>query len=98
MAYIKAMSGNVEDAKKMYQELIQEHPENQLFLENYIAILFLEKNLPEISVPLAQLKDLFPESQNISKFENQLETLLSEIEKIEDEDNDSVVKDDTKTQ
>ena len=92
------MSGNVEDAKKMYQELIQEHPENQLFLENYIAILFLEKNLPEISVHLAQLKDLFPESQNISKFENQLETLLSEMEKIEDEDKDSVVKDDTKTQ
>ena len=92
------MGGNVEESKKIYQELIHEHPENQLYLENYIAILFLEKNLPEISVPLAQLKDLFPESQNISKFENQLETLLSEIEKIEDEDNGSVVKDDTKTQ
>lgn len=81
LAYIKAMNGNVEESKNIYQELIYEHPENQLFLENYIAILFLEKNIAEISVPLATLKDLFPESENISKFENQLDFLLDEANK-----------------
>lgn len=84
LAYIKAMGGNVEESKKMYQELIHEHPENQLYLENYIAILFLEKNITEVSVPLATLKDLFPDSKNISKFESQLDFLLNEANKTEE--------------
>jgi len=84
LAYIKAMGGNVEESKKMYQELIHEHPENQLYLENYIAILFLEKNIAEASVPLATLKDLFPDSKNISKFESQLDFLLNETNKTEE--------------
>lgn len=84
LAYIKAMGGNVEESKKIYQELIHEHPENQLYLENYIAILFLEKNIAEVSVPLATLKDLFPDSKNISKFESQLDFLLNETNKTEE--------------
>lgn len=84
LAYIKAMGGNVEESKKIYQELIHEHPENQLYLENYIAILFLEKNIAEVSVPLATLKDLFPDSKNISKFESQLDFLLDEANKSEE--------------
>jgi predicted Zn-dependent protease len=78
------MGGNIEESKKIYQELIHEHPENQLYLENYIAILFLEKNIAEVSVPLATLKDLFPDSKNISKFEGQLDFLLNETNKTEE--------------
>ena len=83
LAYIKALNGQVEEAKKIYEELIEQFPENQLFLENYIAILFLEKNTAEIAVPLSVLKDLFPESANITKIENQLK---NELEKQKQEE------------
>lgn len=83
LAYIKALNGQVEEAKKIYEELIEQFPENQLFLENYIAILFLEKNIAEIAVPLSVLKDLFPESANITKIENQLK---NELEKQKQEE------------
>ena len=78
IAYIYAMQGNVKEARSIYETLLKEHPENQEYLENYIAILFLDKDLVAVSSPLSLLKRDFPDSPNIKKFESQIENIQSE--------------------
>ena len=111
----------IEEAMKGFltEEIILENQENQLYLENYISILFsLEKEHQEklkkklnkqnkedfklsednfkyettIRQQIVLLKELFPQSENINKFEKEFEALFnkkvieSEVEEPETED------------
>ena len=60
LAYIKAMGGNVEESKKIYQELIHEHPENQLYLENYICDFVFRKEYHRSFCSIGNIKRLVP--------------------------------------
>lgn len=119
LAYIMASNNELLEAKEIYEEIILENQENQLYLENYISILFsLEKEHQEklkkklnkqnkedfklsednfkyettIRQQIELLKELFPQSENINKFEKEFEALFnkkvieSEVEEPETED------------
>lgn len=89
-AYILAMQGNLEEALKLYDELVSQFPEVQEYLENFIAVQFLyEKNLPEIGVSIYSLMDKFPESTNLKKFKEQYDRLIKEKNDTETAVNDS---------
>lgn len=119
LAYIMASNNELLEAKEIYEEIISENQENQLYLENYISILFsLEKEHQEkvkkklnkqnkedfklsednfkyettIRQQIVVLKELFPQSENINKFEKEFEALFnkkvieSSVEEPETED------------
>ena len=83
IAYIFAMTGKLEKAKKAYKELIYLQPDNQEYLENLIAVLFAKEENNEAKGYLSLLTEKFPDSENISKF-NEL------IKKIDDEESKEV--------
>lgn len=83
IAYIFAMTGKLEKAKKAYKELVYLQPDNQEYLENLIAVLFAKEENNEAKGYLSLLVEKFPDSENISKF-NEL------IKKIDDEDSKEV--------
>jgi Flp pilus assembly protein TadD len=87
VAYIYAMSGKTEEAKQIYTELINIHPENSSFLENYIAILLLEENIDESTAQLEKFKEQFPENSNIDKIQKHIDSLIKE--KSEDKESET---------
>jgi len=90
MAYINAMSGEVDKALKQYDQLIKDQPENADFLVNYIAVILLNERLDDVIVPFMALQNQFPDNTNIEKFQAQIDKLVEKIEaerKLEEDKN-----------
>lgn len=87
LAYIYAMQGNIEKALEIYNELMKLQPQNQEFLENYIAIQILSEELVDIEAPMATLIRDFPDSKNIEPFKTKINSIISEMEQAELEEN-----------
>ena len=83
IAYIYAMTGKLVKAKKAYKELIYLQPDNQEYLENLIAVLFAAEENSEAVAYLKILTEKFPDSENITKF-NEL------VKQIDDEAQEEV--------
>lgn len=81
LAYIYSMTGESKKAIEIYNELLKEQPKNQQYLENYIAIQLLSKDLTDVDAPLSALMNDFPDSENIAKFQKQIDSILDEREK-----------------
>lgn len=100
IAYIYAMNGNVDKAIEMYKALIEESPENNEYLENLIAVLLLNENLEEVKEPFELLQKNFPDSENIPKFQKEIDAITKK-QQPEDQtavDNSTENKDETEKQ
>ena len=72
LAYLKAMSGNVDEAIVLYKALIAENPENETPLVNYLTILIATGRMELAEEELVILKERFPDSENIQELEKKL--------------------------
>ncbi len=69
IAYIYSMNGNTDKAIDLYQELLQESPDQVEILENYICLLLAVEKKEEAQSQVELLKEKFPESKRIEEFE-----------------------------
>lgn len=76
LAYIYAMSGDVNSALTMYKSLAEDFPSDKDILENYITILFSVENAETAEPLVARLEENFPESELLETFKKKLEELL----------------------
>ncbi len=94
LAYIYSMQGNFKNAKMVYLELLQEQPNNLDYLENYLAVLLadekkLKKEKESFDKYFEILKTEYPESKNITTFEEKYKKLLDIKDEVtDDEDTD----------
>ena len=73
LAYVHAMSGELETACNEYKALSIEYPENQAVLENYITLLMNMEKSEEAAPQYAVLKEKFPDSKLVSTYSKQFE-------------------------
>ena len=87
LAYIQAMSGDLEKAKSAYESLIREQQENETPLVNYIVILLAQEEIDAAAAQLTLLKERFPENASISEFEKRIDDAREKnaVESEEDE-------------
>lgn len=78
LAYVYCMNNSTEKAGKIYVQLLEQFPENSLYLENYIAVLLKEKKYDESAVQLEILKNKFPDSTKIAKIEEEIKKQTEE--------------------
>ncbi|MBR7064995.1 MAG: hypothetical protein IKI31_07615, partial [Treponema sp.] len=72
VAYLKAVSGHIDESLALYKILISENEKDETPLVNYIAILIATGRNELAEENLAVLKEKFPESTHISDFEDAL--------------------------
>ena len=83
MAYLYAVTGDVEKAEKTYSELWEKNPDNPDVLVNYISVLFASKNIEDAKSKVAELKEKFPGNKSVSDFEAKLKELEKKSEQKE---------------
>ncbi|HAH63696.1 MAG TPA: hypothetical protein DCL73_16545 [Treponema sp.] len=76
LAYIKAMSGSLDDAILIYKSLLEEQPDNEAVLVNYITILLSQGRAELAEEQLAVLKEKFPDSKSISDLSKKINDAL----------------------
>ena len=87
VAYIYSMQGDFKHSIEIYEELLQAQPDNQEYLENYLAVLaadnkkFEKKNALKFTSAFETLKTDYPENKNLKTFEDKYKELMN----IEDE-------------
>ncbi len=81
LAYIDAMSGNLDSACLRYAELCEKNPTDAALLKNYISVLIAAEKKDEAKNGLELLKKNFPDDSSIKD----IEKLLVEPENVESE-------------
>ena len=71
-AYVYAMSGDYKSSLSVYEELYNSNSDDPEILVNYISLLFTMENFDKASEKLNELKEKFPENENIKKIEDKL--------------------------
>lgn len=74
LAYTYSMEGDTDKSLSLYKELVETHPENQSFLENYISVLIQKEIIDEVKVQFENLKKNFSDSKKIPVIEEKLES------------------------
>jgi tetratricopeptide (TPR) repeat protein len=77
-AYIKAMSGNLDEAMMLYRTLLEEQPENDAVLVNYITILLSQGRAELAEEQLEVLKKNFPDNKSISNLSKKIGDALKD--------------------
>lgn len=72
VAYIKANAGKFQEAIDLYRELSEQYPNDSSYLINYINILIADKRFELASKKLNDLKEQFPDSNQITSFEEKI--------------------------
>lgn len=75
LAYVYASKGSKEEAIKIYSELIETSGNKSSYYENIITIYIQLKNADEAQKYLSLLKEKFPDTQSIEKFQNAINSL-----------------------
>ena len=73
LAYIDAMSGNLESSCARYAELCEKNPTDAALLKNYISVLIAAEKKDEAKNSLELLKKNFPDDSSIKEIEKLLE-------------------------
>ena len=73
LAYIDAMSGNLESSCTRYAELCEKNPTDAALLKNYISVLIAAEKKDEAKNSLELLKKNFPDDSSIKEIEKLLE-------------------------
>ena len=82
------MKGDFKHSVAIYEELLEVQPNNQDYLENYLAVLaadnkkFEKKNAAKFTAAYETLKTEYPENANLKTFEDKYKELMH----IEDEE------------
>ena len=71
MAYIYAMNGNTNQSCLLYEQLINDYPEQSEYLENYICVLLAAEKKEEAEASYIKLRENFPDSKRIQEFDPQ---------------------------
>jgi len=79
LAYLYSMQNDNKKSLEIYEELCEIQPDNQEYLENYIAVLIYSKNLELANEKLLILKEKFPDSVNYTKLNSSFEELYKEL-------------------
>lgn len=72
IAYIKANSGKFQEAIDLYRELYELYPNESSYLINYITVLIADERYEIASQRLTELKENFPDTQEITAFETKI--------------------------
>ena len=76
IAYINVMSGNIDAAAVQYRDLIEKYPNEQTFLENYLALL-LDTGRGELAEKqYVLLKERFPDSKLVSSLSQRIAEIV----------------------
>lgn len=76
LAYIKAMSGNLDDAILIYKSLLEEQADDETVLVNYITVLLSQGRAELAEEQLAVLKEKFPDNKSISDLSKKINDAL----------------------
>lgn len=86
LAYIYSMKGDFKNSVIIYEELLQAQPNNQEYLENYLAVLaadtkkFEKKHAVKFTAAYETLKTEYPENKNLKTFEDKYKELMNIVE------------------
>lgn len=78
LAYISAMSGNLDQACKSYQELCEKNPTDKNLLKNYISVLVASEKMEEADIQFQKLVENFPGDDIIKEVEKIIEELKTD--------------------
>ena len=81
LAYIKAMSGDLDGALEIYTELFEANNTDVTFLKNFISILIAKKDVEAAKTQLDYLKENFKTEDSIESFEKAIKKLEDEAKK-----------------
>lgn len=98
LAYIYAVTGKLKTAKQLYFEVIQAEGDNYEYLENYIAVLLLANDTELAKAYFDRLKDKFPDSKNIEKFQEEINRIFEKElipPEISEEESEAPLQEDT---
>lgn len=80
LAYVYAQKGNKDEAVKIYLELIETSGAKSSFYENLITIYISQKKVSDAEKYLDLLKEKFPDTQSIQKFQSAIDALKESME------------------
>ena len=86
LAYIYSMKGEFSNSVLIYEELIEAQPNNQDYLENYLAVMaaddkkFEKKYAAKFTAAYETLKTEYPENKNLKTFEDKYKELMKIVE------------------
>lgn len=78
LAYIEAMSGNLQKAEKMYEHICLERPNDPEPLVNYINVLIAEKKYVKANEKLNILETKFTDEENIDVLKKKIQEFLED--------------------
>ena len=80
IAYITAMSGEVDDGILKYKELLEANPYDQNLLETYVALLINVGRGEDAEESFFLLKEKFPDNKQLSNFSRQLSDIVDNFD------------------
>ncbi len=72
IAYITAMSGNLDEAMVQYQALVEQYPTDDSLLKNYIAVLMAGGKYELAETQFYILKERFPDDSSLTELQTKL--------------------------
>ena len=79
LAYINIKLGEYDKALDLYEELNNSDTAQSEYLQNTISILLIKEDAEKASAKIELLKELYPDCENIEKFENALQELVNKL-------------------
>lgn len=80
IAYIDAMSGDLERACGGYKALCEENPTNVSLLKNYISVLIAAEKKDDAEKALSVLAEKFPDDTSLKEIQQAVESLKKDSE------------------
>lgn len=86
LAYIEAVRGNLKKAEKMYEQIIEEFPDELDPKKNYINVLVADKKYDKAEEHLKALEEKYPDDESIEAFRQKIEDYKEEVKQKEKEE------------
>ncbi|MCQ2247530.1 MAG: tetratricopeptide repeat protein [Treponema sp.] len=86
LAYIEAVRGNLKKAEKMYEQIIEEFPDELDPKKNYINVLVADKKYDKAEEHLKALEEKYPDDESIEAFRQKIEDYKEDVKQKEKEE------------
>ncbi len=86
LAYIEAVRGNLKQAEKMYEQIIEEFPDELDPKKNYINVLVADKKYDKAEEYLKILEEKYPDDESIESFRQKIKDYKEEVKQKEKEE------------
>lgn len=77
VAYLNAVSGNLDDAKNQYAALLESGVDGVGVYKNYVSVLVVCEKYEEAKAVLAQMEEKYPESSEIEALHSKIDEALN---------------------